>query len=149
MAGKDPHSLKEGQEVAWKWGSQKPTGTVKEVRDEDTQVKTKKGSTITKSGSKDDPVIVAETSNGNVAAKNVSRSRSVLRCKPILSDTIHFTVVCLRLPILGFRGRWRQALSITAFRFMVGFVSASLGNSDPHSQLVLCASCSCQWPHAL
>lgn len=90
MAGKDPHSLSEGDDVSWKWGSQRPKGTVKEVRDEDTEVQTKKGSTISKSGSKEDPVIVAETQNGNVAAKNVSLLEA--RCVATNFDTDRLTL---------------------------------------------------------
>ncbi|SPO44890.1 uncharacterized protein PSANT_02576 [Moesziomyces antarcticus] len=68
---KDAHNLSEGDEVSWKWGSQHPSGTVKEVVDGEAQAKTKKGSTITKDGSKDDPAVVIETANGNNAASEI------------------------------------------------------------------------------
>lgn len=68
---KDAHNLSEGDDVSWKWGSQHPSGTVKEVVDGDAQAKTKKGSTISKEGSKDDPAVIIETANGNNAVKNV------------------------------------------------------------------------------
>lgn len=68
----DPHDLSKGDEVSWKWGSQHPSGTVKDVKDDGAEVKTKKGSTISKDGSKEDPAVVIETSNGNNAVKNVS-----------------------------------------------------------------------------
>lgn len=69
----DPHDLSKGDEVSWSWGSQHPSGTVKEVKDDGAEVKTKKGNTISKDGSKDDPAVVIETANGNNAVKNVSR----------------------------------------------------------------------------
>lgn len=74
MAGgkSDAHDLSKGDKVSWSWGSQHPSGTVKDVKDGDAEVKTKKGSTISKDGSKQDPVVVIETANGNNAAKNVS-----------------------------------------------------------------------------
>ncbi|PWY99802.1 hypothetical protein BCV70DRAFT_161772 [Testicularia cyperi] len=74
MAGdkQDPHSLSKGDEVSWKWGSQHPSGTVKEVNDSHTEVETKKGSTISKDGSKKNPAVVIETANGNNAVKSAS-----------------------------------------------------------------------------
>lgn len=72
MPNKDPHELSQGDRVNWSWGSQKPGGTVKEVKDEGAEVKTKKGSTISKDGSAEDPAVVIETDNKNMAVKNVS-----------------------------------------------------------------------------
>ncbi|SJX62305.1 uncharacterized protein SRS1_21010 [Sporisorium reilianum f. sp. reilianum] len=69
---KDPHSLKEGENVSWQWGSQHPKGTVKEVNDEGAEAKTKKGNTISKDGSAEDPAVVIETTSGNNAVKNAS-----------------------------------------------------------------------------
>ncbi|SNX84658.1 uncharacterized protein MEPE_03367 [Melanopsichium pennsylvanicum] len=71
-AKSDAHDLSKGDKVSWSWGSQHPSGTVKDVKDDGAQVKTKKGSTISKDGSKDDPAVVIETSNGNNAVKNAS-----------------------------------------------------------------------------
>lgn len=68
----DPHDLSKGDDVSWKWGSQHPKGTVKEVQDDGAEAQTKKGSTISKDGSKKDPAVVIETSNGNNAVKNAS-----------------------------------------------------------------------------
>lgn len=68
MTKGDPHDLSKGDEVSWSWGSQHPSGTVKDVKDDGAEVKTKKGSTISKDGSKEDPAVVIETQNGNVRA---------------------------------------------------------------------------------
>ncbi|KAJ1020664.1 hypothetical protein NDA16_004057 [Ustilago loliicola] len=68
----DPHDLSKGDKVSWSWGSQHPSGTVKDVKDDGAEVKTKKGSTISKDGSKEDPAVVIETANGNNAVKNAS-----------------------------------------------------------------------------
>ncbi|TKY86491.1 hypothetical protein EX895_004640 [Sporisorium graminicola] len=72
MTKSNPHNLQKGDDVTWKWGSQHPQGTVKDVKDDGAEVKTKKGSTISKDGSSDDPAVVIETSNGNNAVKNAS-----------------------------------------------------------------------------
>ena len=68
-----------GDEISWKWGSQHPSGPVKEVKDDGAQVKTKKGSTISKDASKDNPAIVIETASGNNAVKKVSFTFVALR----------------------------------------------------------------------
>ncbi len=78
MAKDDPHSLSKGDDVTWSWGSQHPKGTVKDVKDDGAEVKTKKGSTISKDGSKEDPAVVIETQNGNNAVKNVSTSPNTI-----------------------------------------------------------------------
>ncbi|CCF49702.1 hypothetical protein NDA11_004762 [Ustilago hordei] len=68
----DAHDLSKGYKVSWSWGSQHPFGTVKDVKDDGAEAETKKGSTISKDGSKEDPAVVIETANGNNAVKNAS-----------------------------------------------------------------------------
>lgn len=72
----DAHDLSKGDKVSWSWGSQHPSGTVKDVKDDGAEVKTKKGSTISKDGSKEDPAVVIETANGNNAVKKVSLQKN-------------------------------------------------------------------------
>ncbi|EST08419.2 hypothetical protein PSEUBRA_001831 [Kalmanozyma brasiliensis GHG001] len=74
MTKSDPQDLSKGDEVSWKWGSQHPKGTVESVEEGGAEVKTKKGSTISKDGSADDPAIVIKTQNDNKAVKS-ARSR--------------------------------------------------------------------------
>uniref|UniRef100_V5EZT0 Hypervirulence associated protein TUDOR domain-containing protein n=1 Tax=Kalmanozyma brasiliensis (strain GHG001) TaxID=1365824 RepID=V5EZT0_KALBG len=70
MTKSDPQDLSKGDEVSWKWGSQHPKGTVESVEEGGAEVKTKKGSTISKDGSADDPAIVIKTQNDNKAVKS-------------------------------------------------------------------------------
>lgn len=114
----DPHDLSKGDDVSWSWGSQNPKGTVKEVKDDGAEAKTKKGSTISKDGSSKDPAVVIETSNGNNAVKNVSR--------PVCSMFVLLLLTMCMLLSSGIRDRWCQAL----------------GCPSPH-ELVLCTAAIC------
>lgn len=75
MTKSDPQDLSKGDEVSWKWGSQHPKGTVESVHEDGAEVKTKKGSTISKDGSEEDPAVVLKTQNDNKAVKNVRIDR--------------------------------------------------------------------------
>lgn len=127
----DPHDLSKGDDVSWKWGSQHPKGTVKEVHDDGAEATTKKGSTLSKDGSKKDPAVVIETSNGNNAVKNVSACLRSNVSERILTASV----------VLGIRDRWRQALmtrndhmtlsNTSAFMFRV-----SIQSEDTNTGLV-------------
>lgn len=68
---KDAHDLQEGDEVSWKWGSNHPSGTVKEVVDGDAEVTTKRGSKVSKDGDKSNPAVKLDTGKSD-AVKSVS-----------------------------------------------------------------------------
>ncbi|KAJ9475063.1 Hva1_TUDOR domain-containing protein [Pseudozyma hubeiensis] len=69
----DPQDLKAGDSVTWKWGSQHPEGTVKDVVEGEAKTTTKRGKEITKEGDSDDPVVVLEAkSSGSGALKKAS-----------------------------------------------------------------------------
>lgn len=70
---KDAHDLKEGDEVSWKWGSNHPSGTVKEVVDGDAEVTTKRGSKVSKEGDESNPAVKLDTGKSD-AVKSVSIS---------------------------------------------------------------------------
>lgn len=67
----DPHDLKKGDEVSWKWGQGHPTGEVKEVVDGEAKVTTKRGNEIKKDGTKENPAVVLNTGQSD-AIKKVS-----------------------------------------------------------------------------
>lgn len=69
----DPHKLKEGDEVSWKWGQGHPTGEVKDVVDGTAEVKTKRGNTVKKDGDEENPAVVLNTGQSD-AIKKVSQA---------------------------------------------------------------------------
>ncbi|WWC63181.1 uncharacterized protein I303_105781 [Kwoniella dejecticola CBS 10117] len=62
--------LKKGEEVSWNWGGGQPSGKVAEVVEEGkAEVESKKGNTISKNASEDDPAVVIERSGNNVVKR--------------------------------------------------------------------------------
>ncbi|WWC71677.1 uncharacterized protein I206_105635 [Kwoniella pini CBS 10737] len=63
-------NLNKGDEVSWNWGSGQPSGKVSDIIEEGkAEVKSKKGNTISKNSSKDDPAIIIERSGNNVVKR--------------------------------------------------------------------------------
>ncbi|KAK9893829.1 hypothetical protein P389DRAFT_174716 [Cystobasidium minutum MCA 4210] len=64
--------IKKGDEVSWNWGSGQPSGTVKDVKEEDTEIKSKNNKPIKKKGDEEDPAVVIEQDSGNPVLKKAS-----------------------------------------------------------------------------
>ncbi|GAO47690.1 hypothetical protein G7K_1889-t1 [Saitoella complicata NRRL Y-17804] len=66
--------IKEGDDVAWKWGSGHPSGTVAEVSTDPDglTITSQKGNKIHKKGSDDNPAVHVERENGNDVVKRAS-----------------------------------------------------------------------------
>ena len=76
-----------GDQVSWQWAGGRPTGEVVDVKEGETQIKSKNGNTIARHGSEADPVVkIVSDSTGNmvlkkakevdVEAKNTSTTKS-------------------------------------------------------------------------
>lgn len=63
--------MKQGDSVAWRWGSGLAEGTVKSVHPETITIESK-GKTITRHGSADNPAVVIEHKSGNDVLKLAS-----------------------------------------------------------------------------
>ncbi|MEO5654162.1 MAG: DUF2945 domain-containing protein [Marmoricola sp.] len=61
-------SIREGTEVAWKWGSSTATGKVTEIH-RSKVTRTSKSSDIPRNGSDDDPAYVIEQEDGTTVLK--------------------------------------------------------------------------------
>ncbi|CAD6890673.1 unnamed protein product [Tilletia controversa] len=68
----DPHDLKEGDEVSWKWGSGHPKGEVKDVVDDEASITTKRGKEVTRKGDEENPAVILKASSGSDAIKLAS-----------------------------------------------------------------------------
>lgn len=69
-------SIKENDRVKWKWGQGEATGKVKSIFFEKT-TRTIDGSEVTRNGSKEDPALYIEVSDGNNVLKLASEVTKV------------------------------------------------------------------------
>ncbi|KHN94506.1 DNA-binding protein [Metarhizium album ARSEF 1941] len=65
--GKEP---KKGDTVSWNWGQGQPEGTVKDVKHEKASVTTKKGNTVSRDGTAEDPAVVIDAGQSKAVKLN-------------------------------------------------------------------------------
>ncbi|KID84795.1 DNA-binding protein [Metarhizium guizhouense ARSEF 977] len=61
---------KKGDTVSWEWGQGQPEGTVKQVKHEKASVTTKKGNTVSRDGTEEDPAVVIDAGSSKAVKLN-------------------------------------------------------------------------------
>ncbi|KAK8912441.1 hypothetical protein VCV18_012403 [Metarhizium anisopliae] len=66
----DKKEPKKGDTVSWEWGQGQPEGTVKQVKHEKASVTTKKGNTVSRDGTEEDPAVVIDAGSSKAVKLN-------------------------------------------------------------------------------
>ncbi|OAQ58341.1 DNA-binding protein [Pochonia chlamydosporia 170] len=59
--GSKENEPKKGETVSWNWGQGQPEGKVEDVKHQKTSIETKKGNTVSRDGTSEDPAVVLDT----------------------------------------------------------------------------------------